>query len=97
MHGTTRTTLRRARVAATLAIASIALTSCASTVRESSAINTTNTPPAREHSTSPSAAAVGELAPTETQSTEAVQITGDFQIDVLATGAEPVGFDDAMA
>ncbi|WP_256376025.1 hypothetical protein [Citricoccus sp. SGAir0253] len=39
------TTLRRTRIAAALAVASIALTACANTVRDSSTPSASSTPP----------------------------------------------------
>lgn len=96
MHRTDRTPLRRIRVTAALAITSIALISCASTVREGSVASTTDTPPASEQLASPSAAAAVEPATTETQSAETVQITGNYRADVRATGYDSDDFDELL-
>lgn len=90
------TSLRRTRVAAALAMTSIALTSCASSVRDGSADESPSalsTPSSYEHSTSPR----GETGePTPTEDTDELQITGDYETDVLATGYEPDDFDELM-
>lgn len=90
------TRARLTRSAAVLAIATVALTACASAVREGSI--------AGSPSASPSVSAVADVDPSPSRETDSAepdtyQITGDYQADLAAVGFEPADdeFDYVMA